>query len=386
MVLRMRFPSNRLNAKQTQIFGADSMQRLNQWPKHRVRRFVAACLVGFAALGASISALATFAAQAPTEKSPVAKAPTARANPLREPLKIDSNDNEKPVEKDEKPVEKDEKGDAAASGLGLPMPGTTKAEPVDADAMLKELGYQDPVEKVRNTLADPPGAKRLSDKSSLWIDVKQKRVYIDGYVSLRDAPLEMFACPAGTKEHESIVGTLARAKEVHAALLAIGAAPGTPVKFQPNYVPATGQRIRVWVMYRDAEGKFQYTDARKWVRKGETKESLETDWVFAGSVFWTDPADGKNYYQADSGELICVSNFGTAMMDLPVESSASNEALNYMAFTDRIPADTTPVRLMLVPIPSLSDQPADPKSNPPQPDKVPDESLMPLKAISKAND
>jgi hypothetical protein len=294
---------------------------------------------------------------------------TAETKPTAESTAKAETDVKDTAKSDQKP----------APGLGLPMPGTTPATPVDPDATLKELGYEDPVEKVRGVLADPPGAKRISEKSSLWVDVKKRRVYVDGYVSLRDAPLEMFACPAGTKEHESIVATLARSREVHAALLAIGAAPGTTVKFQPNYVPATGQRIRVWVMYRDPAGKFQYTDARKWVRKGETKESLETDWVFGGSAFWTDPADGKSYYQADSGELICVSNFGTAMMDLPVESSDSNESLSYMAYTDRIPPDLTPIRLMLVPIPSLSDKPADPASNPPAPDQAPDESLMPLK-------
>ena len=271
-----------------------------------------------------------------------------------------------------------------AEGLGRSLaedPGT----PVDPDAALKELGYEDPMDKVRDLLADPPGAKRLSKDSSLWIDVKQKRIYVDGYVAIRDGHLEMFACPAGTKEHESIVAALAKADEVHAALLAIGAQKGTTVKFQPKYVPATGQRIRVWVMYRDEAGKFQATDAKKWVREGQTDKSLDIDWVFGGSVTWTDPEDGKSYYQANSGELICVSNFGSAMMDLPVESSDSNASLSYMAYTDRIPPELTPVRLMMVPIPatddkpSTTDAPVKPLAAAADPNKAPDESLMPLK-------
>lgn len=275
-------------------------------------------------------------------------------------------------------------GEPLAEGLGRSLaedPGT----PVDPAAALKELGYEDPMEKVRDLLADPPGAKRLSKNSSLWIDVKQKRIYVDGYVAIRDGHLEMFACPAGTKEHESIVATLAKADEVHAALLAIGAQKGTTVKFQPKYVPATGQRIRVWVMYRDEAGKFRATDAKKWVRVGQTDKSLDVDWVFGGSVTWTDPEDGKSYYQANSGELICVSNFGSAMMDLPVESSAAEASLTYMAYTDRIPPELTPVRLMLVPIPATdgkpnaTDAPVKPITAVADPDKVPDESLMPLK-------
>jgi len=222
---------------------------------------------------------------------------------------------------------------------------------IDAEATLKELGYVDPADTVRAALGDPPDAKRLSKASSLWVDTKNKRVFVDGYVSLRDAPLEMFACPKGTKEHEAIVATLAKSSEVHAALLAVGAEPGSTVKFTPRYTPATGQPIRVWVMFRDQEGKFKFSDARKWVRKSGTDEALELDWVFAGSNLWTDPQDGIKYYQADGGDMICVSNFGTAMLDLPIKSSDSNGNLSFSAFTDRIPADLTPVRLMLVPIP-----------------------------------
>lgn len=268
---------------------------------------------------------------------------------------------------------------AAQKPLGLDLSNVNQDGPIDSAAVLKKMGYQDPAEKVLATLADPPGATRISKQSSLWIDPKQHRVFVDGYVSLRDAPLEMFACPAGTKEHESVVATLAKSSEVHAALLAVGAMPGTTVKFTPKYVPATGQRVRVWVLYRDPEGKFRYADARNWVRQGETVKPLEMDWVFAGSVNWTDPQDGKSYYQADGGELICVSNFGTAMLDLPIESSDSNGSLSYMAFTDRIPPDLTPVRLMLVPIPIPSDQPARPHETLPNPELVPDESLLPLK-------
>ncbi len=268
----------------------------------------------------------------------------------------------------------------AQAGLAQePLPDATESSPVDADAALKQMGYRPPSELVRETLADPPGSTRLSKKSSLWLDKANQRVFVDGFVSLRDAPLEMFACPLETKEHESIVATLAKSSEVHAALLAAGAMPGTTVSYRPKYVPATGQRIRVWVMYRDKEGKFHAVDARTWVQRTGTDKSLELDWVFAGSTYWKDPEDGKNYYQADNGELICVSNFSTAMMDLPVESSDSNGNLQYNAFTDRIPETLTPVRLMIVPIPIPGDQPSDPKKPIAKPDQVPDETLLPLK-------
>lgn len=240
------------------------------------------------------------------------------------------------------------------------------------DQVLEELGYVSPSKVVQKTLVDPPGTTRLSRESSLWVDVDQKRVIVDGYVAQREAYLEMFACPAETKEHESIVGAIAKSHEVHAALLAVGAEAGQTVQFQPTYSAATGPRVRVWVMWRDADGKVLTADARSWVRRTGTQDQLDKDWVFAGSTWWKDPEDGKEYYQADSGELICVSNFGTAMMDLPIESSDSTGMLQFEAFKERIPPQGTPVRLVLVPL--APDAPNDdPRATTP-----PDPALMPL--------
>ena len=84
---------------------------------------------------------------------------------------------------------------------------------------------------------------------------------------------------------------------------------------------------------------------------------MKAEWVFAGSSFWTDPSDGKEYYQADSGDLICVSNFSTATMDVAMSSSADAGELQFEPFTERIPPLGTPIRLVLVPVPPPTDQP-----------------------------
>ena len=70
--------------------------------------------------------------------------------------------------------------------------------------------------KVEKTFGDPPGMKRLDPVSRVWVDIKKKLVVVDGYVALRMGQLEMFACPSGTKEHESVVGVFAKAYHVHA--------------------------------------------------------------------------------------------------------------------------------------------------------------------------
>lgn len=196
--------------------------------------------------------------------------------------------------------------------------------------------------------ADPhPDLKRLSPREEVWIDPARREVIVGGRIAIDRGPIEFLACPQGTKEHESIVATLASARLVHAALLAIGLEPGSPVSFDPEYVAATGPRVLVRVRWTKPDGGRDEVDVRSWVRNVQTGLPLDADWVFAGSSFWTDPADGKEYYQADGGDLICVSNFPTATLDLPVESSQSNEALLFEAFEGRVPPRDTAVELIL---------------------------------------
>jgi hypothetical protein len=192
-----------------------------------------------------------------------------------------------------------------------------------------------------------PELKRLSPKEDVWIDPKGKRVVVGGTIAVSKGPIEYFACPQGTKEHESIVATRATAQLVHVGLLAIGLVPGKPVSFDPEYVAATGPVVRVTMRWQDEAGHVHELPAQQWIRDTRTGQSMTEDWVFAGSVFWTDPASGKEYYQADGGDLVCLSNFPTAMLDLTIESTQSNEALLFDAFEGRVPPRGTDVDMIL---------------------------------------
>ena len=196
---------------------------------------------------------------------------------------------------------------------------------------------------------DPEGFTRLAKDYELWIEVKRKLLVVDGYVCLREGFLEMFACPQGSKEHESIVAVNSKASFVHAGLLAIGAKPGHPVRFQPEYVPADGAVVDVFVLWKDQDGKEHRQPAQEWIRNTKTGETMQYTWVFAGSGFWMDEQSGKRYYYGDAGDFICVSNFPTATLDLPVASSQDNSNLTFAAFTERIPPLRTKVRLVLAP-------------------------------------
>jgi hypothetical protein len=107
----------------------------------------------------------------------------------------------------------------------------------------------------------------LNREGTVRVDKKGKRVLLKARVVLRQGALEMLCCLKQTKEHESILSLDARAREVHAGLLAIGAQPGMPVRFDPEYQPPTGQKIEIFVNWTDDQGKARRAAAQSWVRQ-----------------------------------------------------------------------------------------------------------------------
>jgi hypothetical protein len=238
----------------------------------------------------------------------------------------------------------------SALALVASWPDRVRADTPPAPAASAKSDNANAAEKAAAfKLPEPKGAKRLAPNYDVWIDPKNKSVIVDGQVSLRVGMLEMFACTRNTKEHESIVSANTKAYLVHAALLTLGAEPGSPVQFVPKYRPPRGTEIDVTVEWRDEHGKPQRARAQDWIKDIKTKKPMTHPFVFAGSSFWVDEETKKKFYQAEAGDFICVSNFGTAMLDIPVESSPENSQLEFEAFTKRIPPLGAPVRLILTP-------------------------------------
>ena len=176
-----------------------------------------------------------------------------------------------------------------------------------------------------------------------------RKVHLMSAVCLREGILEVFLTKLNTKEHESILHIDADAREIHFALVAAGAEAGSPAKFVPEYKPATGTKVKVSVTYRE-KGKVKTAPAGDWVKDKRTNKALAHDWVFAGSRFFKDP-DGKNpdYYLANNGELLSLSNFPDSMLDLPIKSSKDAADLIFEIDTAKIPPLRTPVIVTLEP-------------------------------------
>lgn len=183
---------------------------------------------------------------------------------------------------------------------------------------------------------------------NLWFDAARKRLILRTRVVLREGPLEHLLCLKGTKEHEAVLAVDAPPRQIHAGLLLTGATPGHPVRFLPRFEPPTGSSIDIEVEWK-ADGQTRKADARTWVRDEKSGKPLKEDWVFGGSELLTDPETKKTIYAADDGDLITVANFGSAILDLPFASSASDTERAFTANTPNVPPLGTEVFLSLRP-------------------------------------
>jgi hypothetical protein len=192
--------------------------------------------------------------------------------------------------------------------------------------------------------------KRVELAKNVFLEVEgdKRRVIVKSTVVLREGQLEGLLTRANAKEHEYILAADCDARHIHTALIAAGAKPGSPVVLFPAYKAATGPKIKVSLRYQKA-GKLVTVPAQSWVREHKSKKAMELDWIFGGSRF-VDHPDGPakpKIYVANHGDLICLCNIDTAMLDLPIESPKKFDARLYEAHTERIPPKDTPVELIL---------------------------------------
>lgn len=187
-----------------------------------------------------------------------------------------------------------------------------------------------------------PGLER---RVILELEVVLDRGYLEHLISRSEAG----------KDHESILSSPFDAEILHAALLGAGLQPGKPAKFinenrEYDYKPATGEKVKINLEFANADGKTMIVPAQSWVVGAKDNKPLTTDWVFAGSFKGkSTTAVGEEfvYFGANDGRVVCLTNYGTALLDLPIESVDSDpnsDSLGYKANTPVIPERGTKVR------------------------------------------
>ena len=192
----------------------------------------------------------------------------------------------------------------------------------------------------------PPGLVVL--EPSLRVDRANGFVLLDAEIAQRDAPLEFLLCPRRTKDHETILAAEFRPQNFQMALLLAGALPGQPARFQPQFAPPVGQRLKIWVE-TSAAGRVRRVDLREWVRT-TNGAALDADLVFAGSMIVRMPESETPKFLADDGEVVSVSNFPSAIVDVAVRSSDKTVELQFRPWTERIPIVGTKVKVIVEPL------------------------------------
>lgn len=179
-----------------------------------------------------------------------------------------------------------------------------------------------------------------------------KRVIIPAKVCLVEGPLEGLLTRTKKKEHEYILATDADARMIMTLLIVAGGKPGKPAQFNPKYKPASGSAIGIKLRYQ--VGKKTITvRAQDWIRAAKSKEAMKADWVFAGSIQGENPDETQKtpYLMANHGDVICVCNMETALLDLAIESPKKFDIRHYEVNKEKIPAKGTKVELILEVLP-----------------------------------
>lgn len=287
------------------------------------------------------------------------------------------------------------------------------------------------------------GLVPLNKKGTVLLDKKGKRVLLKTTVCNREALLEMLICLTERKLHESVLVLDANALEVHSGLLAIGAKPGSPAKFVPNYVRSWGQRVDVFVNWVDKNGKKHRRRAQEWIRSSVNKyhiqkldqlppgvtvpfdelryDSRRRELLWFGPMsdqqyeslcelsddkpyreaidrfrkagqakqmaaqflfagsFFFEDEQNQKFYTAEAGYVVCVANLPEALIDVNVASSDSDGSLSFEAWTERIPPLETEVTVELIPVPNTI-------LNKPKPAPQPAKDAAPQKSPNAQDD
>ncbi len=193
-------------------------------------------------------------------------------------------------------------------------------------------------------------APRRGPLKHLKIDRRGRRVIVDATVMLRKGMLEFLLCAEGVKDHETLLVTDARPSSLHAALLALGLAPGRPAQWvtpageKPVFISPAGAALIVTVRWTDKKGATHEVPVTDWMMEVATKKKMhKTRWIFVGSDFIN---DGR-YWADVEGLHISVTNFASAVIDVPFKSTSADALREFGVNTTAVPPKGTPVKLII---------------------------------------
>ena len=202
----------------------------------------------------------------------------------------------------------------------------------------------------KNPPASQP-APKVVRIGQVRVDLKNRQLAFDTEVCLAEGALEFLLVQWQSKTHESILHTKAKASHIHAGLLMLGLTAGKPARWSglqmgARFLPPAGAGLKLEMVWKDADGKSQSCEAGKWLT-GQDDQEIERPehWIFIGS----DILPGGRYWAELDGEIISLTNFPSAVIDVPFRSSSVNDQRGIYANTKEIPPLGTKVEVVITP-------------------------------------
>jgi hypothetical protein len=214
-------------------------------------------------------------------------------------------------------------------------------------------------EKPADANADAPA------KPLVKVDAKKKTVSfpaeICGRMGMDGKPmqLELLLTSWKGKTHESILRTKAKGWQIHAGLVMLGLPRGRPAETTysidtDTYTsqPPRGPKVTIRLSWTDAKGETHTAEPANWMQAADPNvpATPPSDWVFTGSILGS-----SGGYAADGeGVFITVSNFATAIIDVPFVSTDSDASLYFVTRPNAIPPLGTDVTVTIEPKPKAT--------------------------------
>jgi len=211
-------------------------------------------------------------------------------------------------------------------------------------------------------------AERVQMADGLWADRQRGEVLVDARIATREGWLEQLVCKAGTREHESLLAVAVQPSLIHAALLYVGAQPGTPGSWREEqgedgawriaYTHPSGAPVEVLARVRGASGERD-EPLCDWIRgvREEGGKLVEQRFpcdrfVFAGSHVRPNPPSlgpGEHYIADYTGSIVGLVTFGDEMIAFRevIPDRVDLAPAVWTADTARIPPEGSAVQLVI---------------------------------------
>ncbi len=187
------------------------------------------------------------------------------------------------------------------------------------------------------------------------VDKTASTVSFPAKVNMVDGLLEYLLVTPQGSAHESLFVTDAPPKEVHMAMLLLGAKGMEQPKdgaaqgridseFLARAPKLTGDKITITAVWKDKDGKEQVTPVERWIvrmihsrkKASETVPAADGPWLYTGSYFY-----GKHFVAQTEGSLASLVTYPGALINNP--RSGSNDDHQWYVNKETVPPKDTPV-------------------------------------------